>query len=112
MEKPADHETPRQPEYQSYQTDWQGIELKIRHCQRWLCSHGEMITQHVEIRSEDKVALPITDTGYRSHFMNGADALAEFDNDPVEFVHCWLDEAAKSKKWLAYIEAARQYPLF
>jgi len=71
-----------------------------------------MVTQHIEIRSDGKVALPVTETGYRSHFMNGADALAEFDDDPMKFTLSWLDEAAKSKEWLDYVEASRQYSLF
>lgn len=103
---------PEALEYQTYQAEWQGIALEIRHSSRWLCSHGEMVTQHIEIRSEGKVALPVTETGYRSHFMNGADALAEFNNDPVAFVLFWLDEAANDKAWLAKVEAARQYSLF
>ncbi|MBV1864925.1 MAG: hypothetical protein KUG74_10870 [Rhodobacteraceae bacterium] len=99
-------------EYQTYQSDWLGIKLEIRHCPSWLSSHGEMTTQHIEIRSEGKVALPITETGYRSHFMNGAEALAQFNYDPVEFVLWWLEDAAKDPKWKRHEEAARQYSLF
>jgi hypothetical protein len=99
-------------EYQIYPTEWQGIPLEIHHCPNWLNSHGEMTIQHIEIRSEGKVALPVTETGYLSHFMNGADALGEFNDDPVEFVFWWLEQAAKSKEWLAKVEAGRQYSLF
>ncbi|PCH75120.1 MAG: hypothetical protein COC12_01865 [Rhodobacteraceae bacterium] len=110
MERPND--LPEQPEYQTYRTEWQGIGLEIRHCSRWLCSSGELITQHVEVRSAGKVPLPITDTGYRSHFMHGAEALLEFDDDPVGFMVWWLDEAAKSKEWKQKVEADRQFELF
>lgn len=99
-------------EYQAHPTKWHGINLEIRHCPSWLSSQSEMVTQHIEIRSEDRVALPITGSGFLSHFMNGADAMAEFDNDPVKFVHCWLDEAANSKEWRKQVEAARQLSLF
>lgn len=110
MERP--NELPEQLEYQTYQAQWQGIGLEIRHCPRWLCSSGELITQHVEVRSVDKVPLPITNTGYRSHFMHGAEALAEFDDDPVAFIVWLLDEAAKSKEWQQRVEADRQFELF
>ena len=72
----------------------------------------DFITQHIEIRSQDKRLLPITETGYRSHFMNGAEALAEFDNDPVAFVLWWLDEAAKDPSWKHKEEDDRQGLLF
>ncbi len=70
------------------------------------------ITQHIEIRSQDKRILPITETGYRSHFMNGSEALAEFNHDPVEFVLWWLEEAAKDPNWKRREEADRQGSLF
>ncbi len=110
MERP--NAVPEHPEYQTYQASWQGIALEIRYCPSWLSQNSVMVTQHIEIRSEDKVILPVTDTGYRSHFMNGADALDAFSGDPVAFVLSWLDEAAKSKTWQAKADAARQYSLF
>ena len=84
------YEGQRRPEYQFFNVTWQGIDLDIRHCDRWLCSTSEHIIQHIEIRSADKVPLPITNTGYRSCFLNGADALAELDKDPVQYVLWWL----------------------
>ncbi len=107
-----DKETLDRPEYQTFNATWQGIDLEIRHCPRWLCSSGDYVTQHIEIRSAGKVRLPITETGYRSHFMNGAEALAEFDDDPVAFVLWMLDGAGQNKEWLAQVEADRQYSLF
>jgi hypothetical protein len=73
---------------------------------------GWFVTQHIEIRNEGKRMLPITETGYRSHFMNGAEALAAFNYDPVEFVLYWLDEAAKDPAWKRREEADRQGSLF
>lgn len=105
-------EEQRRPDYRAFSARWQGIELEVRHCARWLCSSGDLITQHIEIRSADKVVLPITNTGYRSCFLNGDEALAEFNMDPAQYVLWWLDEAAKSKEWKAQVEAARQPSLF
>ncbi len=100
-------------EYATYEATWAGIDLEIRHCPNWFSMPEDgFVTQHIEIRSAGKVPLPITGTGYRSHFMNGEQALAEFDNDPVAFVLCWLDEAAKSKEWQDQVDAARQFSLF
>ncbi|RUS60939.1 hypothetical protein EGN72_07125 [Pseudorhodobacter sp. E13] len=72
----------------------------------------DFVTQHIEVRSLDKRILPITETGYRSHFMNGAEALVEFENDPVAFILWWLDEAAKAPEWRAKQNADRQLSFF
>ena len=100
-------------EYQISTANWRGIGLEIRHCPNWFSMPEDgFVTQHIEIRSEGKRILPVTETGYRSHFMNGAEALAEFNYDPVEFVLFWLDEAAKDPAWKRREEADRQGSLF
>ncbi len=96
-----------------FATNWQGIELSISYCPRWLCSDGdELITQHIEIRSAGKAVLPITQTGYRSCFLMGADVLEEYEHDLVRFILTWLDEAAKTKQWKVHMERSRQPDLF
>jgi len=113
MEKPQDTETPERCEYLTYAATWQGITLQIRHCPCWFSMpDDDFVTQHIEVRSQDKRILPITETGYRSHFMNGAEALTEFENDPVAFVLWWLDETAKAPEWRAKQEADRQLSFF
>lgn len=99
-------------EYQTYEIEWQGIALTIRHCPRWLATYGEFVTQHIEVSSRMCEPLPITETGYRSQFFNSGEVLGAFGNDPVAYVLAWLDEGAKSKEWLAKVEAARQHSLF
>ncbi len=95
--------------YDEYRTEWQGIGITVRHCPCWLsCSGQEHVIQHIEILSDDRVALPITGTGYCSHFMHGDDALSDFENDPMAFVIWWIEEAAKSPDW----QARRQLSLF
>lgn len=112
MEKTDHHEIQEDAKYQIYETEWQGIGIEVRHCASWLSKSVELVVQHVEVYSADKTVLPITDTGYRSCFLTGANALDDFDDDPVAFVLWWLDEAAKSKEWKEQMEADRQYSLF
>jgi len=110
MEK-CDHD--RRIEYEEHFSSWRNIELEIRHCRNWLpTAEALFVTQHLEIRSGEKRLLPITETGYRSHFLNGADALAEFDHDAVAFVLWWLDEAAKAPFWQQCEFEDRQGSLF
>jgi hypothetical protein len=54
--------------------------------------------------------LPITETGYRSHFTRPDEI--EASGGPVEVVQSALDEAAKDQSWLDRESAARQMSLF
>ena len=99
-------------EYTSYETLWQGRTITIRYNPNWLGGIKGMQTQHIEIKSSDNEPLPITETGYRSHFLNGTEALADFNHDPVRFVLAWLDTAAESKTWQDYEKQSRQGSLF
>lgn len=75
----------------SYQSNW----LSLDH---W----------HIELRCTEP--LPVTTTGYRSRFVPH-DAFAD-DAEIVDFVMSWLDDAAKSKDWQAYLADSRQLKLF
>lgn len=83
---------------------WQGHEIEIT------CIKGWPIASfcHIEVRCAAR--LPITETGYKSHFMP-LEVLEEYAS-PVEFVEAWLDHAAKDKSWLRHVEESRQGDLF
>jgi hypothetical protein len=93
---------------QIHRFTWQGIEIEASY---WPIKWG--ITAHLEIRSihPERAPLPITETGYRSHFhpcgtveANGGDVVAQ--------VTAWLDEEAAKPAWRRYVEASRQLSLF
>lgn len=68
---------------------------------------------HLEIESinPDRAPLPITETGYRSHFFHtGTIDLSDFD--PVTEVRNWIEKEAASPKWQKMILADRQMSLF
>jgi hypothetical protein len=71
------------------------------------------VIAHLAIRSiEPKGArLPITSTGYRSHFHQPGTVEAH-GGDVVAQVTAWLDEEAAKPEWLAYVAASRQGELF
>lgn len=68
---------------------WRSIEIEIRHQANWLNSDYH----HIEIITDPRTPLPITETGYRSHFMLD-EAFGRYDNAQA-FVAAWLEEAAK-----------------
>ena len=83
---------------------WEGIVVSISHARNWLNTEFD----HVEIRAEEK--LPITETGYKSHFIH-RDEIALFESTG-SFVEKLLDEAAKSPDWIRHKEESRQLSLF
>ena len=94
---------------QTYHFTWQGIEIEATYTPRkW------GVIAHLEIRSitPERAALPITSTGYRSHF-HPCGTVEALGGDVVMQVTAWLDEEAKtSAEWLAHVERSRQGELF
>lgn len=82
------------PPSEHYQLNWRGIEVGIVYRADAGFSEGYA---HLEIHTAPRTLLPITETGYRSHFL----PKAEMDRVgcPVAYVSLWLDKAAQSKAW-------------
>jgi hypothetical protein len=92
-----------------HQIEWDGITVEITYEPNWMRSVG---VAHLQIQSIDpeRVPLPFTETGYRSHFPSPDDVLVE--GGPAAYVRAWLDHAAASPEWRASKDAARQFTLF
>jgi len=97
-----------------FEIDWHdpaaGKRLRIRISQ----SRDYLVLgqDHLEIESiaPAKAPLPITETGYRSHFLSGLE-LAQAGG-AVAFVTAWLDREAAGKNWQAKAHARAQGDLF
>lgn len=93
---------------QTYRIKWEGIEIEATYDPvRW------GVIAHLEIESINppRAPLPITETGYKSHFhpcgtveANGGDVVAQ--------IIAWLDEEAVKPEWRRYVQASRQGELF
>ena len=95
--------------------DWQGVTISVSYEADWLGMSKELsqfATAHLEIEAVEppKHPLPVTETGYRSHFV--ARGLVEQAGGPVAYVRAWLDHAAKAPAWKRQQEASRQLCLF
>lgn len=87
---------------------WQEIEIELTYEPvKW------KVIAHLEVRSiEPKDApLPITETGYKSHF-HPIGTIEQSAGTLVEQVTAWLDEAVQSKAWQKHVEDSRQFALF
>lgn len=93
---------------QIYRLTWQGIEIEARY---WPRKWG--VTAHLEIESvrPERAPLPITGTGYRSHFHQPGTIEALGGNVIVQVI-AWLDEEAASPEWREHADASRQGQLF
>ena len=94
--------------YEIYRFTWQGIEIEARYApNKWdLIAHLE-----IETMSPPRAALPITQTGYLSHF-HQIGSIEESGREVVEYVTAWLDAEAAKPDWKACVEASRQGELF
>lgn len=100
--------------YEHHEIVWNGVTIAISYEPRWLSlddGYG-LDTAHLEIEAiaPARAPLPITETGYRSHFTT-AHAVAAMGG-PVALVRTWLDEEAASPAWRRQEAAARQLTLF
>lgn len=55
------------------------------------------VVDHIELRTEDRAPLPVTETGYRSHFI-GKGTVAHHGG-AIAFVTRWLDHEAERTGW-------------
>lgn len=85
---------------------WDGIQISITYTPKRF--HDDF--DHIEIRAEEGQVLPITESGYRSHFLP-REALEEYGGAEC-FVRAWLDYEAGNPTWMKHKEASRQYTLF
>ncbi|HEX4294772.1 MAG TPA: hypothetical protein VHZ29_11610, partial [Rhizomicrobium sp.] len=67
---------------------------------------------HLELEAvaPERVALPVTDTGYRSQFLSPR--VVEQAGGPVAYARAWLEDAAKAPAWKKRAEQSRQLSLF
>lgn len=84
------------------------IKIRITHARDYLSSGSD----HIEVESikPRKAPLPITDTGYRSHFLSALELMNA--GGPVTFVKTWIERDSKGKAWSKAATAKQQGDLF
>lgn len=71
---------------------WRGIRIEIIFTPK---QFG--IVEHIELHSENRSALPVTETGYRSHFIPIGTVVHE--GGPVAYVTAWLEFEVERTRW-------------
>lgn len=100
---------------QRFELIWNGIRIELRYCPSWSESYERIYgypLAHLELETIDpaNAPLPVTQTGYRSHFTRPD--LIDAEGGPLAFATAWLDHEAKSEKWKAAEADRRQMTLF
>ncbi len=78
-------------EYERLEMMWRGQRLVIRWCAESFVYAG---IAHLEILTEDRQPHPISETGYRSHFVPRTEV--EDSGGPVAYVTAWLESKGDS----------------
>ena len=102
-----------EPVIERHHLCWHGIHITIEYEPDWstvMVDHYGSSRAHIAVMSQDKVQLPITDTGYRSEFQFSKDI--EEAGGVVVFVRSWLDAAGEDPKWIEHVDLSRQIELF
>lgn len=89
---------------------WRGIKIMIHYKSNYFDSTNGFSIAHFDITTENRVPLPFTESGYRSHFLDASE-LEKYDT-PVDFVKTWLAETAKSEEWKKQERKRNQLSLF
>ena len=88
---------------------WEGRDIRLSYTPRW-----NSIIDHVEIEVDDRTPLPITETGYRSHFFGPVEPPLSLP-EVQKMVLDWLDKDATKNAWRDYMrqcDADKQLSLF
>jgi len=87
---------------------WRDVTAKVRHTHDYLLDGQD----HVEVMvvAPAGAVLPITETGYRSHFLPAEELAAA--GGAVRFVLDWLDREARTRRWQATEFRWRQLDMF
>lgn len=84
---------------------WRGIGIEVSFSPSDIMAHA-----HLELHTDNRAQLPVTETGYRSHFLPRG--VVEAAGGPEAFVLAWLEKESKSPEWRKREAAARQLDLF
>ena len=97
---------------ETFEATWNGIRLEISWEPDWLGieARHEVAAAHLQVRSHGDEPLPITETGYRSHFTSRSAVAAA--GGPVAHARAWLDAAPDTPAWRRKAAAACELTLF
>lgn len=95
-----------QNEIRAFRIRWQGIAIYLK----WEPNAYAGVISHLQIQSEHREAMPVTETGYRSHFCQRHEV--EVWGGPVPYIRAWLDQESQSEARKTYAANSAKTQLF
>lgn len=77
---------------ETHHIKWRGIGIDIT-----FTPEKFGMIEHIELQADNRLALPVTETGYRSHFI--PIGTVEQEGGPVAYLTAWLDFEAERTRW-------------
>lgn len=77
---------------ENHNITWRNIDIEIS-----FTPEEFGMVDHIELRTNPRAPLPVTETGYKSHFI--PTGTVEAHGGAVTFVTDWLDHEAKKQGW-------------
>ncbi len=82
--------------------EWRGVTILVGYEADWLGLGASSVREpyaHIDLHvlSPEGAPLPVTDTGYRSEFVDHG--IVEETGGVVAYVTAWLEEMAQTKSW-------------
>ncbi|MFB7143372.1 hypothetical protein ACWGMK_00745 [Agrobacterium deltaense] len=97
--------------YEVHTLNWRGITIEVTYERNWLnCKRYSPCHLTITTIAPARCPLPITETGYRSHFTDPE--FIEQAGGPLAFVIAELDAAADSASWRKHEAENQQLSLF
>ena len=96
---------------ETHTLNWSGIEILISWEANWLNISSGIDMAHLEIETVylARAKLPITETGYLSHFISPS--TVETFGGPRAYVEAWLETESQAPDWRKTDIEQRQYAL-
>lgn len=90
--------------------EWQAITIQLLYRPQWSKAAVGMSHLEIQVVEPESACLPITETGYRSHFFPSERTYTEMEL--IVHVRDWLEEEALNPKWKATQLEQQQLTLF
>jgi hypothetical protein len=89
---------------------WGDVLLEISYERNWMGMKDGIAHLEIRVLGPKGAIIPLTDTGYRSHFISSL--YVEAAGGAVPYVRAWLDTEATKPAWKKRELASRQLSLF
>ncbi len=89
---------------------WQDAVINVSYERNWMGMKDGIAHLEIQVLSPEGAILPITDTGFRSHFISSL--YVEAAGGALPYVRAWLDAEAAKPSWKKRELKSRQLSLF